>query len=231
MSKKLALYTNQCSGWCHRVHIALQELNLEFEEVIIDLTVPREPWYLEINPRGLVPALKYGDEIIIESAVIVNFLVDAFPSHLVPSPGDPEAALKRAKINFFVDTFISKVVANFYDLVKARDETEKVAKAQTFLESIEKEIVPLLTDAAPFFGGSKELTLAEVLTGSLMLRFYAHSNPESGLLPTFITDKLKENKTWQSWIDAIRAKESIMGIYDEQEVIKSSSFKRSMAKK
>lgn len=27
-----------------------QELNLPYEEVIIDLDKPREPWYLEVNP-------------------------------------------------------------------------------------------------------------------------------------------------------------------------------------
>ena len=40
----------------------------------IDITKPREPWYLAINPRGLVPALKVGDEIIIESGIITQFL-------------------------------------------------------------------------------------------------------------------------------------------------------------
>jgi glutathione S-transferase len=28
----------------------LKELGLKFDEVIIDLDKPREPWYLEINP-------------------------------------------------------------------------------------------------------------------------------------------------------------------------------------
>jgi glutathione S-transferase len=28
----------------------LKELGLKYDEVIIDLNTPREPWYLEINP-------------------------------------------------------------------------------------------------------------------------------------------------------------------------------------
>lgn len=68
-------YTNHRCPWAHRAHIALAEIGLEFEEVIIDLNKPREPWYLkEVNPRGLVPALKYGDEVIIESGVVTQFL-------------------------------------------------------------------------------------------------------------------------------------------------------------
>jgi glutathione S-transferase len=47
---KIILYTNHLCPWAHRAHIALKELGLEYEEVIIDLDTPREPWYLEVNP-------------------------------------------------------------------------------------------------------------------------------------------------------------------------------------
>lgn len=47
---KITLYTNHRCPWAHRAHIALKELGLDYEEVIIDLDTPREPWYLEINP-------------------------------------------------------------------------------------------------------------------------------------------------------------------------------------
>lgn len=47
---KITLYTSHLCPWAHRAHIALRELKLPFEEVLIDLSVPREPWYLEINP-------------------------------------------------------------------------------------------------------------------------------------------------------------------------------------
>ena len=42
----------------HRAHIALKELQLPYEEVIIDLDKPREEWYLKVNPvRDLLPHL------------------------------------------------------------------------------------------------------------------------------------------------------------------------------
>lgn len=49
-SPKIILYTNRGCPWAHRAHIALKELGLQYEEVTIDLSVPREPWYLEVNP-------------------------------------------------------------------------------------------------------------------------------------------------------------------------------------
>lgn len=49
----------------------------------------------------------------------------------------------------------------FYPLLKAEgEEQENIGKE--LLAAVEKEIEPLLKDAAPFFGGSKDLTLAEV---------------------------------------------------------------------
>jgi glutathione S-transferase len=50
VAPKIILYTSHLCPWAHRAHIALKELGLEYEEVIIDLSKPREPWYLEINP-------------------------------------------------------------------------------------------------------------------------------------------------------------------------------------
>lgn len=49
-SPKIILYTNRGCPWAHRAHIALKESGVEYEEVTIDLTKPREPWYLEVNP-------------------------------------------------------------------------------------------------------------------------------------------------------------------------------------
>lgn len=51
---KIILYTSHICPWAHRAHIALKELKLPFEEVLIDLSVPREPWYLKINPVRLL---------------------------------------------------------------------------------------------------------------------------------------------------------------------------------
>lgn len=47
---KITLYTNHICPFAHRAHITLAELGLPFEEVIIDLDRPRDPWYLKINP-------------------------------------------------------------------------------------------------------------------------------------------------------------------------------------
>ncbi len=117
--------------------------------------------------KGQVPTLRYSDgvidETLTESAIIAQFLVDAHPSHLLPaSHSSPTAPLVRAHVNFFVDTFFTKVVPLMFAVIRGSNEEEREQKSEALVTAIEKELEPLLKDADPFFGGSKELTLAEV---------------------------------------------------------------------
>ena len=103
------------------------------------------------------------DEIVTESAIVAQFLADAFPSHLLPaSHSSPTAALTRARIAFFADTYATKVTGKLFGAMSGTTEEEKEAKTDEVVAAVEKEIEPLLTDAAPFFGGSDKMTLAEV---------------------------------------------------------------------
>lgn len=145
----------------HRAHITLAELGIPFEEEIIDLDTPRSPEYLKVNPRGLVPSLSYNGEIITESAVVAQFLADAYPSHLLPASSDPSGPLTRARIAFFVDAWFTKVNSFWFRALFAKTADDANESAQELVKGITKEIEPLLKDAGPFFGGSNKLTLAE----------------------------------------------------------------------
>ncbi|KAJ8113407.1 hypothetical protein OPT61_g4455 [Boeremia exigua] len=214
---KITLYTNHGCPWAHRAQIVIKELGLQYEEVIIDLEKPREPWYLEVNPRGLVPSIKFNDQIITESSVVARFLADAYPSHLVPNTGSPDAALKRARINFFVDTWFDKVGSYFYQIALANDEAKKGELVKEFLDKVGKEIEPLLKDAKPFFGGSSKVTLAEALTAPFILRIYSFSKNE--ILPKSVHEGLEALPNFNKWAQAIIKEESVIYIWDEAKVI------------
>lgn len=109
-----------------------------------------------------MPSLKYNDNIITESAVVSQFLADAFPSHLVKKSDEEGGAIQRARINFFSDTYVNKVNGLSFKTQTAAQGEEKEAAGQLLVEAIVKELEPLLADAGPFFGGAKKLTLAEV---------------------------------------------------------------------
>ncbi|KAK3072032.1 hypothetical protein LTR53_007579 [Teratosphaeriaceae sp. CCFEE 6253] len=227
MAPKITLYTNHRCPYAQRAHITLDELKLPYEEVVIDLDTPRPQWYLDINPRGLVPSIKYSvpelldEEIVTESAIVAQFLCDAFPSHLLPaSKESPTSALARARINFFNDTWNNKVATFQFQVMKA-DAAEKEAKANEWAKSIEKEIEPLLANAKPFFGGSEQLTLAEVLAAPFLLRWTSFIK-DGELLPSSFAEKLDALPNFSKWRDAVVAHETVRKVYDEAAIVEGT---------
>jgi glutathione S-transferase len=213
----IELYTNHLCPWAHRAHIALAELGLPFTEHIIDLETPRSPEYLAINPRGLVPTLVYNGEIIPESGIVSQFLADAHPSRLAKASSEEGGALQRARINFFADAFTSKVVPKAWAGLRAQTPEELEAVGRELVDAVVKEVEPLLANAAPFFGGSDRLTLAEVLTGSFVLRLV--SFPEAGIARADLWTLLeKEAPNFSRWARATAAEKSVNHIYDATKV-------------
>ncbi|KAJ6144990.1 hypothetical protein N7470_008885 [Penicillium chermesinum] len=216
---KIILYTNHLCPWAHRAHIALKESGLEYEEVIIDLNVPREQWYLDINPRGLVPTISYNGNIIIESAIVSQFIADAHPSHLLPPSAPVENAITRARINLFVDAFISKVLPHLFAGIRAASEQERDAAAEALIAGVLKEVEPLLASTegkGPFFGGSEKLTLAEVLTGSFLLRILSFGKPEHALVSTKLPVLLEKAPRFKRWSEATVNHPSVNFIWNEK---------------
>jgi len=218
---KIKLYTNHRCPWAHRAHITLRELGLSYEEVIIDLDTPREPWYLEVNPRGLVPSIEYNGEIITESGIVAQFLADSHPSHLLPD--SKTGALTRARINFFVDAWFSKVNSFQYKILTEESLEKKEELVKEFIALVVKEIEPLLKDAAPFFGGSKKPTLAEALTAPFVLR--VNSFAKANIFPASLGKGLDALPNYSKWAKEVVSLDSVTYIYEEDAVI-SGTLKR-----
>lgn len=63
-----------------QILIALYEKQIPFHAQIVDVTKGEQysPWFLELNPRGEVPVLQNGVQIIPESSRILSYLEDHF---------------------------------------------------------------------------------------------------------------------------------------------------------
>lgn len=178
---KITLFNAQISIFGQRVKILLHQLQVPFTEVIIPLDQPREPWYLAINPRGLVPALEVEDvasgkkQIAVESALICHFLLDlargwdgefAARAHAIfPGGHDLATATKRYNQAFFIDTYITKFQPTARALLRGKTEEAQ----QAFLEAA-KEIDRICPQPGHYFADSDTITLVEVLTGPHVLR-------------------------------------------------------------
>lgn len=79
-----------------RARWVLEELGIEYESHIVDLTEGEQnsPSYREIHPLGVVPALATEGYTMFESVAIVMQLIDEYPeSNLAPPLGNPARAL------------------------------------------------------------------------------------------------------------------------------------------
>lgn len=100
-----------------RSAILLHEKGVEFETTYIDLDHPPD-WFTRISPFGKVPLLRVGEEVLFESAVIMEYLDEITPPSL--HPADPlRKAHNRAWFEFASEMFLSQ-----YQMMIAREEAE-----------------------------------------------------------------------------------------------------------
>ncbi|HUI12038.1 MAG TPA: glutathione S-transferase family protein [Xanthobacteraceae bacterium] len=81
-----------------RVRWTLQELDVAFETVTIDLRAgeQRKPEFLAINPAGRLPVLIDGDKVLTESVAIVLYLAEKYPAQrLIPADLEQRGQLYR----------------------------------------------------------------------------------------------------------------------------------------
>ncbi len=93
--ESLTLYEHKESVCCHKVALTFAEKGIKPEVVNVSLErqEQRQPWYLAINPLGMVPALVHNGETIVHSTIIIEYIDDTFPD----MPLMPKASILRAR--------------------------------------------------------------------------------------------------------------------------------------
>ena len=91
----LMLFTQSRNSAGERVRIALHLKALAYEYVSVAAMDPAD--YRRINPQGLLPALKIGEEVIGQSAAILEYLEEVYPER----PLLPKNPIERAQARAF----------------------------------------------------------------------------------------------------------------------------------
>ena len=73
-SSTIKLYTHAMCPFAQKAWLALNFANAPFEMEQIDLYGGKPSWFLELNPKGLVPVLKASEKVITESEDILSFI-------------------------------------------------------------------------------------------------------------------------------------------------------------
>ncbi|KAI0724682.1 glutathione-S-transferase [Fomitopsis betulina] len=127
------------AGWfcpfVQRVWIALEERGIPYQYKEVN-PYKKEKHFLDINPKGLVPAIEYKGRALYESLIICEFLEDAYPSrepHLFPT--DP---FDRAYVRLWVDHVAKTVVPAFHRLLQGQTPEAQDAAREEYYTALRK---------------------------------------------------------------------------------------------
>jgi glutathione S-transferase len=149
----LTLVSYDLCPYVQRAAIALAEKGVPFRRVDVDLA-DKPDWFRAISPLGKVPLLRVRDDVLFESAVIVEYLEETNPHPL--HPGDP---LERAKHRAWME-FGSSILADIWVLETTPDRAAFVAKLEILKDKF-RRIENVLT-TGPYFAGA-QFSLVDVV--------------------------------------------------------------------
>jgi glutathione S-transferase len=140
-------------------HILLREAGLpvELEKVGRDKKTESGANFLEISPKGYVPALRMDDgEILTENVVVHGYIADLKPaSKLAPAHGTKER-LRQDELALYISTEIHKTYSPLFSPATP-DETRKMQKKK--LQQRYSLIEKLLSDGRPYLTGQNFATV------------------------------------------------------------------------
>jgi glutathione S-transferase len=145
-SDELILISHSLCPYVQRAAISLAEKNIAFSRIYIDLS-DKPDWFLEISPLGKVPLLRHGENVIFESAVILEYIEE-----ITEQPLHPRSAIERARHRSAIEfgSSILNSIAGFYsagDIQSFEIKVTELAQRFSWLET------QLCDDA--FFAGDK----------------------------------------------------------------------------
>lgn len=153
----LELVSHILCPYVQRVAITLEEKGIPFKRTYIDLA-DKPSWFRELSPSGKVPLLITRQGTLFESAVILEYLEDAFPN-----PLHPQEPFIRARHRAWME-FGSGILNDIAGLYTARNEVafqEKCSALRDKFERIEAEL-----QHGPYFSGCS-FSLADAVYGPI----------------------------------------------------------------
>jgi glutathione S-transferase len=99
-AKGITLYTHKMCPFAQKAWIALNLAGSPFDLQEVQLYGGKPDWFLKMNPKGLVPVLKHGDRVIIESEVILDYIASGdFPTSRELGPEGEEERWWRQTVD------------------------------------------------------------------------------------------------------------------------------------
>jgi len=147
------------------VHVILNEVSqpVQLESIVLSEGQNRTPEFLKINPRGQIPVLVDGDQVIREGAAQIIYLCEKHNSALLPTKG-AERATALEWLMFCNATLHPAYARAFFLMKNASDEAAKEQLLSVAFANINKlwaEVEARLENNQYLAGN--EITAADIL--------------------------------------------------------------------
>lgn len=141
------LYNAPQSTCSQRVRFVLNAKGLAYTEHKLDLFAGDQlkPEYLRINPNGVVPALIHNGQVILDSAVIIEYLDETCTAPVSYTPADPVARARMRWMMRYIDEIPTPAIRvpsyNLAFLPHFRNMTEEEFTALANSKPLRKEFL------------------------------------------------------------------------------------------
>ncbi len=144
-----------------RAVITLREKQMDYSIEYIELEKPPE-WFKRLSPLGKVPLLIVDGEVIFESAVIIDYLDEAFKPRLHPS-----SPLQRAQHKAWIE-YGSGLLMDQAAVCMAKDELEYRKKLDLFGQNLMRLAGPV--EAGLFAVDGSDFCMVDAAYAPLFVR-------------------------------------------------------------
>jgi glutathione S-transferase len=195
--KPIELISFNLCPFVQRSVITLLKKGIDFKITYIDLA-DKPDWFLKISPLGKVPVVRYGEDVLFESAVINEFLDEISPSTIMPTD-----SLQKAKDRGWIE-YSSQVIMSQYLATVAGDQAEYEKQA----DALDKQLARLenMINHDEFFGGPA-FSLVDSSIAPLFTRFEILKNHYD---LDFLKDYPKLTKLGEKYLQLDYVKQSVV---------------------
>ncbi|KAJ6589939.1 glutathione-S-transferase [Mycena vulgaris] len=194
--QELIFYAGWFCPFVQRSWICLEEKGIPYQYKEVN-PYKKEKHFLDINPKGLVPAVEYHGKALYESLVLCEFFEDAYPDHQPTIlPGD---AYTKAYARIWVDYVGKAFVPAFFRLMQAQ-EKEKQELFRTELHDILRKFASQIK--GPYFLG-EEFSLVDVAIVPWITRDYILAEHRA-------YSREDVSAEWKRYADHVEQRESVV---------------------
>jgi glutathione S-transferase len=220
----LKLYGGWFCPFVQRAWIALVEKKIEHQYVEIN-PYKKEPEFLALNPRGLVPALGLPDPprtVLYESSVVCEYLDERYADEAAHGrPLLPGSAYERARARLWIDHVSTRVIPGFYKLLQHTDGKSALSIEETrkeFLGHV-RTLVKEMASSGPFFLG-ETFSLVDISLAPWAKRLWLIDHYKNGGVGIPQEGQDGDDEVWgrwRAWFKAVTERPSVKETWSDDE--------------